>query len=64
MLTAGFDLLAIMQAGGWKTPEIVARYVEHANTRAMHERRWRVLQSCGQSVMTQAGGEPPPTTQR
>ena len=43
MLTAGFDLLAIMQAGGWKTPEIVARYVEHAHTRAMHERRWRAL---------------------
>jgi integrase len=45
MLTAGFDLLAIMQAGGWKTPEIVARYVEHAHTRAMHERRWRALGS-------------------
>jgi len=44
MLTAGFDLLAIMQAGGWKTPEVVARYVEQANTRAMHERRWRVLE--------------------
>ena len=42
-LTAGFDLRAIMQAGGRKTPEIVARDVEHAHTRAAHERRWRVL---------------------
>ena len=29
MAAAGIDLLAIMQAGGWKSPEIVARYVEN-----------------------------------
>lgn len=28
MAAAGIDILAIMQAGGWKSPEIVARYVE------------------------------------
>jgi integrase len=44
MLAAGFDLLAIMQAGGWKSAEVVARYVEHANTRAVHDRRWRALE--------------------
>ena len=40
MMTAGFDQLAIMQAGGWKSANVVARYVEHASTRALHERRW------------------------
>jgi len=29
MAAAGIDLLAIMQAGGWKSPNIVARYVEN-----------------------------------
>ncbi|NQV54528.1 MAG: tyrosine-type recombinase/integrase [Rhodospirillales bacterium] len=29
MAAAGIDILAIMQAGGWKSPEIVARYVEN-----------------------------------
>ena len=41
MLVAGFDELAIMQAGGWKSPHVVLRYVEHAATRDLHERRWR-----------------------
>ncbi len=41
MMVAGFDALAIMQAGGWKSANIVLRYVENAATRDLHERRWR-----------------------
>ena len=40
MMTAGFDILAIMQAGGWKSSNVVARYVEHAATRSLHDVRW------------------------
>ena len=29
MAAAGIDLIAIMQAGGWKSPEIVGRYIEN-----------------------------------
>jgi site-specific recombinase XerD len=29
LVSAGIDLSAVMQAGGWKTPERVARYSEH-----------------------------------
>jgi integrase/recombinase XerD len=43
MMVAGFDMLAIMQAGGWTTPHVVARYVERASTRRLHERRWAAL---------------------
>ena len=43
MMVAGFDALAIMQAGGWKSANVVLRYVEHAATRELHERRWRSL---------------------
>src|SRR4029079_7262455 len=28
MMVAGFDALAIMQAGGWKSANVVLRYVE------------------------------------
>ena len=41
MMIAGFDALAIMQAGGWKSANVVLRYVENAATRELHERRWR-----------------------
>lgn len=41
MLVAGFDALAIMQAGGWKTASVLLRYVENASTRQLHERRWQ-----------------------
>ncbi len=44
MMVAGFDSLAIMQSGGWKTPHVVLRYVENASTRQLHERRWELLQ--------------------
>ncbi len=43
MMVAGFDSLAIMQAGGWKTQQVLLRYVENASTRAMHEPRWKAL---------------------
>jgi len=41
MMVAGFDALAIMQAGGWRSANVVLRYVEHAATRELHEKRWR-----------------------
>jgi integrase/recombinase XerD len=31
MMTAGFDILPIMAAGGWKTTNVVARYIENAD---------------------------------
>jgi integrase/recombinase XerD len=31
MMTAGLDILPIMAAGGWKTTNVVARYVENAD---------------------------------
>jgi hypothetical protein len=34
MATAGIDLVSIMQAGGWKTPNMVARYIERLNARS------------------------------
>jgi integrase/recombinase XerD len=43
MLVAGFDALAIMQAGGWKSANIVLRYVEKTSTRELHARRWQPL---------------------
>lgn len=39
MLVAGFDAVAIMQAGGWKSTAVLLRYVENASTQALHERR-------------------------
>jgi integrase/recombinase XerD len=39
MAEEGFDLLALMTAGGWKTAQVVARYVEEARVRRVGERR-------------------------
>lgn len=47
MMVAGFDALAIMQAGGWKSTNVVLRYVENAASQELHERRWRRLQNSG-----------------
>jgi hypothetical protein len=47
MMVAGFDALAIMQAGGWKSANVVLRYVEHASTRELHERRWESANTTG-----------------
>lgn len=33
MATAGIELVAIMHAGGWKSPEMVMRYIEHMDVR-------------------------------
>ena len=41
MMAAGFDALAIMQAGGVESANVVLRYVERAATRELHEKRWR-----------------------
>ena len=43
MMVAGFDALAIMQAGGWKSANVVLRYVEKASAKDLHVRRWRSL---------------------
>lgn len=43
MMTAGFDTLAIMQAGGWHSADVVLRYVENAAMRELHARRWQLL---------------------
>lgn len=45
MLVAGFDALAIMQAGGWKSANVVLRYVENASTKELHDRRWKAIGS-------------------
>lgn len=45
MLVAGFDALAIMQAGGWKSANVVLRYVENASTKELHVRRWKAIGS-------------------
>ena len=34
MVTAGFSLPEIMQAGGWQSPEMVSRYSEHLQVRS------------------------------
>jgi integrase/recombinase XerD len=39
MAEDGFDLLALMTAGGWKTAHVVARYVEEARVRRVGECR-------------------------
>lgn len=31
MMIAGLDILPIMAAGGWKTTNVVARYIENAD---------------------------------
>jgi len=47
MMVAGFDALAIMQAGGWKSTNVVLRYVENAASQDLHEQRWQRLQTSG-----------------
>lgn len=43
MMIAGLDHIAIMQAGGWKTLDVVARYVENAAAENLHQRRWATM---------------------
>lgn len=39
MMVTGLDHIAIMQAGGWKMVDVVARYVENAAARNLRQRR-------------------------
>lgn len=43
MMVAGIDTLGIMQAGGWRTYHVLARYVENASAERLHNRRWERL---------------------
>ena len=43
MFVTGYGALAIMQAGGWKSADVVLRYVENAATQELHARRWTSL---------------------
>lgn len=43
MSLAGFDTLAIMQVGGWKTPAVVQRYIENVSAQTLHELRWQYV---------------------
>ncbi|MCP2671656.1 tyrosine-type recombinase/integrase [Maricaulaceae bacterium EIL42A08] len=54
MLVTGFDALAIMQAGGWTTPNMVLRYVEHAQAGDLQRRRWASLQALPSSTRRSA----------
>jgi hypothetical protein len=45
MMIAGFDTIGIMQAGGWRTSAVLARYVENAASKSMHLRRWQNLEA-------------------
>ena len=52
MLVTGFDQLAIMQAGGWKTAHVVLRYIENSATQALHQKRWQRLNSLSDAAFT------------
>jgi integrase len=43
MMVAGLDHIAIMQAGGWTSVDVVARYVENAASESIYERRWQAM---------------------
>ena len=43
MMVAGLDHIAIMQAGGWTSIDVVARYVENASAQGVQNRRWLAL---------------------
>lgn len=43
MMVAGIHTIGIMQAGGWKTYSVLARYVENASAERMPARRWEML---------------------
>ncbi len=43
MLVAGLNHIAIMQAGGWSSIDVVARYVENASAQKLQQMRWDAL---------------------
>lgn len=55
MMLVGCETISIMQAGGWRTHRVVARYVENASAKEMHERRWWRLKQMAASA---SGGSP------
>ncbi|MBY6016072.1 site-specific integrase [Qipengyuania gaetbuli] len=60
MFVVGFETLGIMQAGGWKSQNVLARYVEHASTQAMHLRRWKRLSEIHAEARIPAQSGPAP----
>lgn len=54
MVEDGFDLIALMTAGGWKTAQVVARYVEAAQVKRVSGRRQLAnTQTTGDSLKAQ-----------
>ena len=51
MMVAGIDTIGIMQAGGWRSHSVLARYVENASAGKMHARRWERLGSGRERLM-------------
>ena len=45
MIIAGLSILPIMQAGGWKTPNVVGRYVENADLAPLFQKARAVMRS-------------------
>ena len=43
MMVAGLNHIAIMQAGGWSSIDVVARYVENASAKKLQQERWDAL---------------------
>lgn len=43
MAAAGIELVAIMHAGGWKSPDIVMRYIEHMDVQKSGMARLQIL---------------------
>lgn len=56
MLVAGIDFLGIMQAGGWRSQAVLARYVEHASAAHMHQKRWQYLNGAPSNAGTDPRG--------
>lgn len=54
MVEDGFDLIALMTAGGWKTAHVVARYVEEARVKRVSARR-----QLANTWVTRDGGRAP-----
>jgi hypothetical protein len=47
MVRYGVELPAVMQAGGWRTPEMVARYTRRLDARRSGAAKLAVLQNRG-----------------
>jgi integrase len=58
MMVAGIDTIGIMQAGGWKSQSVLARYVENASAEKMHQRRWGRLSAMAHETSMPAPAGP------